>query len=127
MIFFIHNVYQSLLSKRTDLSEEHKAWIAPDYFQTSTKYAILASQGTMLTGAQLTSASENISKEIPDWSRKEVKAAIVTFFTKIPVVPDVTQVHYLLNYCRTAEKKLTDIPEDDFYLSMNAVKEKYKH
>ena len=64
VIFMVHNMYQSMLSKKTDIKEDHKSWLPSDYIQTSTRYAMLASRGSLLAGTQIASAADVVQTKI---------------------------------------------------------------
>lgn len=129
--FFIHCLYQSILSYKTEVPKRGESKVSKqDHFISATKYAYLSYIGSFATDEQKESASDFVSGALMNVGVEDILACVKRFFSTLPTIPlesTPTKYHYLINYIILKNKDISELLVADMKLSLDEMKRKFPY
>lgn len=112
---FIHNMYQMVLSFRTQRPDQPKL-NASAFYDKATKFSMLATRGTLCSPSEITTYTLKLKEYMTSIDMSQVKASADRLFDPLPttVAEEVSVYHKLINHCIENKKSLAELTIQDW-------------
>lgn len=127
--FFIHCLYQSILSYKTEVPKRSDTKTSKqDHFISATKYAYLSFMGSFAVDDQKEIAATYIKNALAEVNEENFLACIKRFFSTLPTTPldsTPTKYHYLINYLILKNRDVDELMVTDIKKSLEDMKKSF--